>query len=67
MIELRWIQLAPGEKPPLYAIPLPNSILPNVVEYRVLQYKVLLGRMDASGAFNVMQGEWSDWKDVPIE
>jgi hypothetical protein len=32
-----------------------------------LQFRYLRGRIDASGAYNVMPPEWSEWIDVPRE
>ncbi len=50
MIQLRWL-VDPNE---VYTYKEP-----------VLQYRQLLGRIDASGAWNVIPPEWSEWEDVP--
>lgn len=55
MFELRW----------LLDKNFPRDIEHPPLEAYTLQYRYLSAGMDASGALNVMGGQWSHWIDVP--
>ncbi len=63
MFEFRWKKLRIQDEPPPYAVPVREQI--GIISYQVLQERHLEGRIDASGAINILPGpEWTEWEDV---
>lgn len=67
MLQMRWVTRRREAMISTNPGAIGAKMIPGYEHERVLQYRVLQGYIDASGALNMAQAKWGEWRDVPDE